>query len=155
MLGQQFDDRRGTRGIGRHPVELRQRDHELLPVSGEAATGWARAEQLGTTTVHFGLRRVTEPQLDPGADVVFQHGAQLSPPTGREHHVDADRQPLRHHCGDGVLERIEVAAQHCPAVHRQHDLTVVIRKRHPRSVLLPKVLATAAQGEQLRRDAPQ
>ena len=84
------------------------------PSRGDPAPGRTLRQLPCSFAVHLGLRRIAEPQFDPGADLIFQRRPDLSPPRCCDDDVDAVRKPLGGKRGDRCLQRVELLANGRP-----------------------------------------
>jgi hypothetical protein len=107
------------RGCG---VDARQGGQHLQLVAGQAPAGSPLRDVGGDSSVHIGLGRVTETELDPRAQQVLQRGPDLSPPGTRDHQVHAVGQPLRAQVHHRLLKSLELGLERQPAVEHQKDM---------------------------------
>ena len=107
------------RGCG---VDARQGGQHLQLVAGQAPAGSPLRDVGGDSSVHIGLGRVTETELDPRAQQVLQRGPDLSPPGTRDHQVHAVGQPLRAQVHHRLLKSLELGLERQPAVEHQKDI---------------------------------
>ena len=83
---QERDRTRTTPGpsVGRTPpVQRRQGNHHLFPIARDTPPRPELGQLAGAPAVHLRVGRVTESELDPGADLVLQRRTRLGPPGQR------------------------------------------------------------------------
>jgi hypothetical protein len=117
-------------------------------VGHEAAARSVLRDRRRDPPVDLGVERVAQPQLEPAAEHVAHRRAEVGPPAGRGHDVQAEGEATRRELLDLHLEVVEVRAERAPAVDDEEHVAVpVVRTalRPARPVGLDRVDAVGAE----------
>ena len=120
LLGETFEgfpDILGTRDLQARKRHLRQG----LVVSQRPARGPCRNGR-GQFAIDDRVGGVVEAQLDTGTEQGLVRHPKLPPPAHRNHQMKAVTGGLKHEPGEGIVERLKIAAKQAVTVHQQHDV---------------------------------
>ena len=107
-------------------VDARQRGEEVQLGRDEPAARSVGRHELGDLAVDLGVVRVTEPQLQLGAEQVAHGGAEVGPPGGAGDQVQAEGQAALGERLQLHLDLVEVGAQRAPAVDDEEHVAVPV-----------------------------
>lgn len=118
------------RGVAR-PVDAGQRPQHLQLGRAEPTPGGVARHVAGLFAVDLGIGGITETELQPGLNEVFEARADVHPSVRGDDHVYAEAESTRGDGLDGGLDWLVVATEGGHAVDNEEDVAEAVVDETP------------------------